>query len=817
MKPIRPYSAVAALCVILFALAPNMCAQESTPPRHTGVPQDWSQHHIVFSRDGLARHPDLIDREPRIRFQEMQRSQGPNSGVLHGAGAMPASVNKSGLHRDWNINLAGRLNPDTFPAKFSFDPSAPPDCVNDYVVFAMARVETADTTGTTANLVAFNNLYSDPVNGGGFCDPATGPFPGPQVLFAYNITTVTGGRIVTSPVLSEDGKKIAFVESIPAGTADTITATSVATNVLTVTASNTNLTVGEVVTIQGTVEDFLNGQSVIVTGLIGTGPTYTGFTANFTTANYTNASDTGTATPPAQAIFHVLTWAANAVGSRGVLGPGGAVLPVSMTSVPLVAPGPTTANDTTSSPWVDYGADTAYVGADNGVVYQIVGVFRSASTLSGSPWPVSLTPNVHLTSPVLDGRLRLLMVGSLTGTLYQININSPASLPKQLSVGDTAGGATTPGIVAPPIVDITNGTTFAVTPYGIDSAELVQADTATLGTHVLQIANIGIGSTTGTHFKLYEPAFSNNYYNSPSTGVITLCGTSGSDTSPEQYAFGFTGTTMITSPPVVARHLSASLTDRCSGWTEFYNPNVGAADAITATSVASDVLTVTASNNNLAVGEEVYLQGTAEASLNGHTVTVTSLTGSAPMYTGFTASFTTADYSNPSDTGTVAVADTITATSVASNVLTVTASNSNLTVGGQVYIQGTAEPFLNGHTVTVASLIGSSGFTANFTATNYTNATDSGIVSAVPTAIDFFFFSLTGDCTLLPGGTGVTTGCVVSLANNGSTTTTTIAPVKGGASGIIVDNYSSAAQASSIYFTAGSVNTAYKFTQGSLQ
>ena len=735
MKPIRPYSAVAVLCVILFALAPNMCAQESTPPRHTGVPQDWSQHHIVYSRDGLARHPDLIDREPRIRFQQMLRGQVPNFGALRSAGAMPVSVNKTGLHRDWNINLAGRLIPDTFPAKFSFDPSAAPDCVNDYLVFGLAKVETADTAGTTANLVAFNNLYSS-LGGGGFCDPVGGgPGLGPQVLFAYNITTVTGGRIVTSPVLSEDGKQIAFVESVPG------------------------------------------------------------------------------ATP--QAIFHVLTWAANLAGNRGALGAGNAVLPVSMTSVPFSP----SANDTTSSPWVDYGADTAYVGADNGVVHQIVGVFRSGSTISGSPWPVSLSPNVHLTSPVLDGHQGLLMVGSLNGILYQIT-TSTGALTKQLSVGDTAGGTvTTPGIVAPPIVDITNGTTFAVSPFGADSAVLVQADTLTLSPATTQIANIGIGSTTGTHFKLYEPAFSNAYYNDPSTGVISLCGTgTGTDTSPWQYTFGFTvpGTQplMNTTPNVgFPLQLSASLTDRCSGWTEFINPNSSPAN-ITATSVVSNVLTVTASNSNLPVGEEVIIQGTGEVFLNGQSVIVASLLGSAPTYTGFTASFTTGDYANPADTGTVS-APPITATSVATNVLTVTANNSDLTVGEQVNIQGTAEDFLNGQTVKVTSLIGTgpvyTGFTANFTAANYTNASDSGTVS-LPT--DFFFFSLTGDCTLL-GAPG--TGCVVALANNNGTTTTTIAPVAGGASGIIVDNYSSAAQASSIYFTAGNVNTAYKFTQNGLK
>src|SRR5208282_1995144 len=89
---------------------------------------------------------------------------------------------------------------------------------------------------------------------------------------------------------------------------------------------------------------------------------------------------------PASAIFHVLTWAAGgsliaaSAPTIGCEGPG------CMTSVPLTA----TANDTTSSPWVDYGADTAYVGTDNGEVWQIVGVFKSASALGGSPWPITL-------------------------------------------------------------------------------------------------------------------------------------------------------------------------------------------------------------------------------------------------------------------------------------------------------------------------------------------------------------------------------------------------------------------------------------------
>jgi hypothetical protein len=75
---------------------------------------------------------------------------------------------------------------------------------------------------------------------------------------------------------------------------------------------------------------------------------------------------------------------------------------------------------------------------------------------------------------------------------------------------------------------------------------------------------------------------------------------------------------------------------------------------------------------------------------------------------------------------------------------------------------------------------------------------------------DFFFFGLTQDCT----GTG-TSGCVVARTTDLAPIFT--APVAGGPSGIVIDNYSLAAQASSIYLSGESVNTAYKFTQVALQ
>ena len=443
---------------------------------------------------------------------------------------------------------------DAFPAKFSFDAGAPPDCTNDYVVFGLQSV---GGIGAAANLVAFNNLYSG-TSPTGLCGAA------PKVMFAYNTTTVTGGRITTSPILSLDGKKIGFVESVPGST-------------------------------------------------------------------------------PPTAIFHVLTWTAG----QGKIGASVTPTLAQMISVPLFS----AQNDTISSPWIDYGSNIVYVGANDGKVYKITGVFKGVPTLvSGGGWPVTVATNTVLTSPVLDSGRGMLMVGSLNGNLYQIDTTTATPTLSTVPVGT----GLSKGIAAAPIVDVTNGTTFVVTADNGTSAVLEEVDTRTLT--VLATARIGKGASGagGTAVTLYEPAFDNNYYNDPSTGLIHLCGTSPTDTSPWQYAFGFIGhilKTVATVAQALPTIPAGSTAAGCTGWTEFFNPTLGT---------------------------------------------------------------------------------------------------------------------------------------------------------------DFFFFGLTQDCT----ATGTAGGCVAEITDTNTTPTTVT--VNGGPSEIVVDNYSSAAQASSIYLSATKANIAYKFTQNGL-
>jgi len=102
----------------------------------------------------------------------------------------------------------GYVGNGQFPAKFSFDVNAPPDCTNDFVVFNTGLVGFA---GSSANIVAFNNLYSTQGSVGGSCNQ-----DGPSVYWSYFIGI---GRARTSVALSLDGSKVAFVEDGGFGTA----------------------------------------------------------------------------------------------------------------------------------------------------------------------------------------------------------------------------------------------------------------------------------------------------------------------------------------------------------------------------------------------------------------------------------------------------------------------------------------------------------------------------------------------------------------------------------------------------------------------
>ena len=326
---------------------------------HLGYPQDWSSRHLLMP--GMRAEDVLAagDHDPRYVYNMVMRQ------VAIDRFRHRERRPRRDVKIDWAVSLEnGYVPQNQFPAKYQFDVVAD-SCNSDYIVYGLTV-----TSGTQANLVGINNLYTGSTllcNGGS-----------PWVSFAYNTVTQTGGQIKTSPVLSEDGTKVAFVESTSSGSYFHVL---VLPNPIPVPPSQS-----------GTV-------------LVPQAPT--------------------SCTKP--------------------------TTPGCMTTLAIQ----TSASDSNSSPWVDYFFDTAYVGADNGLLYKITPVFGGGTPalVSTGGWPVTVSTQTTkvLTAPVVDDTAGLIFVGDGEGYLYSVSLTSPGGTYKARQTIGWAGHGAGTGIVDPPI------------------------------------------------------------------------------------------------------------------------------------------------------------------------------------------------------------------------------------------------------------------------------------------------------------------------------------------------------------------------------
>ena len=181
-----------------------------------GVPTDWTSRHVVFSKPQPGSEAeDKVQQDPRYWIQQIRRAQLADEDLVtsHKANARtpkPKPLPKS--HKDWAFSLGnGTVAENMLPAKFSFNTGSSTltsaNCTSDFAVYGL---NVAGATAGQANLVALDNLYSG-TSPTGLCGAV------PTVLWAYNVTTHTGGTVTTSPQLSLDGNEIIFIESYSAG------------------------------------------------------------------------------------------------------------------------------------------------------------------------------------------------------------------------------------------------------------------------------------------------------------------------------------------------------------------------------------------------------------------------------------------------------------------------------------------------------------------------------------------------------------------------------------------------------------------------
>jgi hypothetical protein len=252
------------------------------------------------------------------------------------------------------------------------------------------------------------------------------------------------------------------------------------------------------------------------------------------------------------------------------------------------------AGHTPTSPWVDYGTDTAYVGTDDGKLYKITPVFGGGApaVVADTNWPVTVAPSgTVLTDSTVDDNAGRIFIGDGTGYLYAISLANPAkTTAAKLAIGWVGHGAGT-GIVDPPIIvnDSANPAidqVFAFTGCsnvigiggGISQVPANFTSASAFSTADLGSAT-GAGDCTGGN--VHSGDFDNEFWmNGTTKGHIMACGfVSGKSgagltpSNPKMYMYPFVGGQVPGPPaaPTTSWAINNSLGDECSPLTEFFD------------------------------------------------------------------------------------------------------------------------------------------------------------------------------------------------------------------------------------------------------
>lgn len=519
----HPFRNPGVVSCFLLGVLPLATAQRNQG--HVGRVADWSSHHLVVSGGPSPANLKAAETEPRILFhlaeRNLVRAQDGSVAVSSnatdspdalipsqnvGAGTSAGSV----IHKDWSVSMGnGNISLSKFPAKYSFDVNGTPSCTADFAVFAL---NVAGATNGQANIVGINKLYSGS-GPTGLCGTT------PAVTWAYNGSTA-GGSVLTSPSISLDGTKIAYVESA---------AGSSIFHVLTVKAGQGTVTRAAAPTANGSC---VAGSPPATSCLVSTTYSSTVTTTladawvDYQTDKAFVASDDGSISR----ISCVFNCALNSQPTLDWT----FTLPVAGTGGAPPVP---------SSPVYDYPSGRLFVGDQLGELWVINAAGNSPSLNAG---PV-MVGGGGCTTAHPPGRTGTGADCTATGTAYGI----PDAV-----ILDASGGSQK--IFA---LSGNNGTAGA-------SAVLTQ-----FSMNLTQRVNLALGLGG---VDLYSGAFNNGYWGStPQTsGDLFACGTGPADTTPYIYWASFSNYPTMDSTPAGTVTRSGPAGAPCVPFTEFYNPSI---------------------------------------------------------------------------------------------------------------------------------------------------------------------------------------------------------------------------------------------------
>jgi hypothetical protein len=650
---------------------------------------------------------------------------------------------------------------------------------------------TAGTNGTQANIVGFNQLYSG--SGTPLCGHAD-----PEFIFSYASGV---GPVATSPNISLSGTKISYVENDP-----------------NIGAILHVLTFGSGSTEYGAACATSNNGTAMPT--CATNPVIPGSTANSTATDF--------------------------------------MLPLGLVAA-NAATGAAGAPNSFSSPFIDYSSDVTFVGDNNGYLYAITPTFNSTPGYAGGNFPVHVSSSPTSVAPTAVTATTTVVTVTAANSLATLELVTIAGVTPNAANGCTAADAA--AINGIQTVVSASGTQFtfdATIPSATTGTGCtVTGATVTPGTNYLSAPVVDVSGTGN----IFVGDSSANLYELTPTGTTAATSLSVG----ENANGGIRDAPIIDSTNAVGYVVTACTTGTTGGETDTTNAALiqFKFTSSTLTEVAAAGLDSGANQSCSVAGFPMYDPtpdaryfvlgiGSATAANNGEIITASSGTGGQQLKAFQFVSFalqTTPDGTDKPQLGTgPSVVSplteffnsqefTVTRVTATTTVVTVRAANT-LAANDMVTLSGvTADSannctaadvgVINGGLQTVATA-SATQFTFDATIPTATAGTGCTVTGATATGgPDYMFMGVEQNpaelySILLPGGV-----LVAGTGNPPTTNATNTADVAGGTSAIIVDNDSTDAQASSLYFGTLATSTticgttaaycAIKVTQGALQ
>jgi hypothetical protein len=663
---------------------------------------------------------------------------------------------------------------------------------------------TAGTNGSQANIVAFNQLYSG--SGTSLCNLSN-----PEFIFSYASGV---GPVATSPGLSLGGTEISYVENDP------------------------------------------NIGAILHVLTFGSGSTEYGASANCASNN------NGGATLPTCATNPVIPGSTSGSTATDFMLPLGLVAANTTTAVAGAA-------DSFSSPFTDYANDTIYVGDNNGFLYAITPTFSGTPAYAGGNFPVHVSSSPASVPPTGV---------TATTTVVTVTVINSLSIGELVTIAGVTANAGN-GCTAADVAAINGTQTVIATGLSLTQFEFnatipiattgagctITGATIIPGSNLLSAPVVDVGNTGN----IFVGDSSSNLY------ALTPAGA----TAATALALGVNGAT--NQGAINGGIRDAAIIDSTNGVgyvVTACNPNTtGEADtgitgntALVQFTFTSNTLAAvvyagldTGANQSCTVAgfpnysstpdERYYALGisSATAANNGEIIGATSGTGGQQLkelqFVSSTMQVTPPNNDKP-QMGTNASpisplteffnsqVFTVAGVTASTTVVTVTATNT-LAANDLVTLSGVAANLANNCTAAdITAINGGMRNVVSATATNFTFAatiptatTGAGCTVTGATATggpDYLFVGVNANPSavyslLLPNS------LLVASGNPPSNAVTNNIDAAGGTSGMIVDNDSTAGQASSIYFGTLATSTticgtsaaycAVKLTQAALQ